>query len=264
LKSLYKTFYDLKHNNSGFGWDALTKQVTAPDDVWDTHIKKCPKAALFRNAPFPLYDELEKLCAHATATGNAAFNASGHGRGRRDSVESDAASKASSSPPDDALASGASSLIGGWSNGEDSGNEHASKKPKNGVSTARPSSVTDDTARAAVPKRVRKTQHEQLGNLNGTLQAMLDKIAEPSVPPPSYAQAAVAIPTAEPDVLTQAIQALQAEGKLSVEEQAVAVDMFIENTKSATAWLAMKPGAVRDLWIHNRIVARASIQQGLH
>ena len=134
------------------------------------------------------------------------------------------------------------------------------------MSTARPFS---DTVRAGAPKRVRQTQTSHLGNLTGSLEAILDRIAEPAlpVPPPSYAAISSnegpKIPVAD-DVLTQAIHLLQSESNLSVEEQTVAIDMFIENTKSATAWLAMKPGPVWDFWLHNRIIARVSIQQGLH
>jgi hypothetical protein len=74
LKSQYKIVNTLQQQ-SGFGWDEEKKMVTADKDVWNWYLESHPEAKPFRDKPFPLYDELNKLCHSVIATGNAAFNA---------------------------------------------------------------------------------------------------------------------------------------------------------------------------------------------
>ena len=46
IKKRYSIFKRVKEN-SGFGWDAATQQVTVPDAVWETYFKLHPAACEF-------------------------------------------------------------------------------------------------------------------------------------------------------------------------------------------------------------------------
>lgn len=39
LKREYQSYSDLLRFSSGFGWDPITKQFTAPDEVWEEYLK---------------------------------------------------------------------------------------------------------------------------------------------------------------------------------------------------------------------------------
>ena len=39
LRLVYREFKKLRDIPTGFGWDPVTKTVTAPDDVWDHYLK---------------------------------------------------------------------------------------------------------------------------------------------------------------------------------------------------------------------------------
>lgn len=39
MRPVYREFKKLRDIPTGFGWDPITKTVTAPDDVWDDYIK---------------------------------------------------------------------------------------------------------------------------------------------------------------------------------------------------------------------------------
>jgi hypothetical protein len=48
-------------DNSGFGWAADAKVVTAPDEVWEEYINAHKKAGEFRDKPLQFYDELHEI-----------------------------------------------------------------------------------------------------------------------------------------------------------------------------------------------------------
>ncbi|TFK64063.1 hypothetical protein BDN72DRAFT_775130 [Pluteus cervinus] len=62
---------------SGFGWDDVTKLVIASNDTWDAYIKSHPNMAKWRRTPFPLYDDMLFLVDGIVATGEGAFHAGG-------------------------------------------------------------------------------------------------------------------------------------------------------------------------------------------
>lgn len=66
-------------NNSGFGFHAVTKLATAPDDVWDAYITAHPDALQFRHATLPFYDELHQIFSTSIAIGTYAVAANGSG-----------------------------------------------------------------------------------------------------------------------------------------------------------------------------------------
>ena len=68
LKKKFKIFQALK-DNSGFGFDDVTKLPSAHDQVWKDYIDKHPESALFRYKTLPCYDELEQLFNGKIATG---------------------------------------------------------------------------------------------------------------------------------------------------------------------------------------------------
>jgi Myb/SANT-like DNA-binding domain len=280
LKGLFKVFESLK-NASGFGWDPLTKTVTAPDEVWQKYIRAHPKAAQFRDVPFPLYDDLYTLCASVIATGAASFNAASRFRQRSESLESDPDNSSEADPG--SLMAKEDSPAPSWEGSESPdeaqsaaiSSQPALKETKhtgtNPSSVAlKSSSVTEDDrtharGKSDPPKRRRQTQMGAFSDITSVLQTMITRIDEP---PPAYV-APPAPPPAPPaltseDILARAIRSVQDESSnIAPEDQPAVVDMFIEDTKAATAWLAMKPGLARDIWIQNRITARRCIQPGL-
>jgi len=73
LKKQFVEVHALR-NASGFGWDDGTKKVQASDSVWEAYLKSHPKAARWRVAPFPLYDEMHYLVNGIVATGADVFH----------------------------------------------------------------------------------------------------------------------------------------------------------------------------------------------
>eukprot|EP00733_Pompholyxophrys_punicea_P001099 Pompholyxophrys_punicea_v1_NODE_477_length_1875_cov_7.916484.p1 type:complete len:333 gc:universal NODE_477_length_1875_cov_7.916484:790-1788(+) len=67
-KRLYKIYHALI-NNSGFGIDPETKAPTAADHIWEYYLKAHPKAAIFKNKAWPLYDDFYGLFGEKVATG---------------------------------------------------------------------------------------------------------------------------------------------------------------------------------------------------
>lgn len=72
-KKKYKIFTRLR-DQSGFGWDELTKCVTAPFEVWEAYIREHSGAAQFRNATLPNFEDLDTLFSGRVATGQFAGN----------------------------------------------------------------------------------------------------------------------------------------------------------------------------------------------
>ena len=75
LKKKYKIFTRLR-DQSGFGWDELTKCITAPVEVWEAYIREHPLALQFRNATLPNLEDLDTLFSGRVATGQFAGNGS--------------------------------------------------------------------------------------------------------------------------------------------------------------------------------------------
>ncbi|KAF8046667.1 hypothetical protein N665_3537s0002 [Sinapis alba] len=48
LKREYQSYSDLLRFSSGFGWDPITKQFTAPDEVWEEYLKVIFESATAR------------------------------------------------------------------------------------------------------------------------------------------------------------------------------------------------------------------------
>jgi hypothetical protein len=234
--------------------------------VWDRYIESHPKAAQFRNAPFPLYDDLNELCENVIATGAAAFNAAQR-RARSESGSRASSERSrhhgSSKPPSE------TGSLNWNSNHDDVSDASTPERPsKKRTTTGYASSlVVEDRSRiekSEPTKRRRPTHMSLFTDLNGTLQSIVGKLDEPT-PPPLYVPPPVirAPPPTSEEALAQAVQLVQDETSLSEEDQTIAIDLFIEKPKAATVWIALKPGPVRNLWINNHIIARRSIQPGL-
>ncbi|PLW15215.1 hypothetical protein PCANC_11553 [Puccinia coronata f. sp. avenae] len=56
---------------SGFGWDELTCEVTASNDVWEKYLGSHPNAKKFQGMPFPEFRKLEIIFGLSAATGKA-------------------------------------------------------------------------------------------------------------------------------------------------------------------------------------------------
>ncbi|XP_058110259.1 uncharacterized protein LOC131253317 [Magnolia sinica] len=55
---------------SGFGWDDTRKCVTAEAKVWNAYIEMHPGMKVFRNIPFPQYDNMTIIAGTDYATGS--------------------------------------------------------------------------------------------------------------------------------------------------------------------------------------------------
>lgn len=58
LRKKHKSFVDLLRFSSGFGWDADTKNFTAPNEIWEEYLKvyKFLKELFYMHFVFVLYD----------------------------------------------------------------------------------------------------------------------------------------------------------------------------------------------------------------
>ncbi|PLW29650.1 hypothetical protein PCANC_27472 [Puccinia coronata f. sp. avenae] len=61
---------------SGFGWDELTCEVTASNDVWEKYLGSHPNAKKFQGVPFPEFWKLEIIFGLLAATGKASRSVS--------------------------------------------------------------------------------------------------------------------------------------------------------------------------------------------
>ncbi|XP_073063689.1 uncharacterized protein [Primulina eburnea] len=57
---------------SGFGWNDITKQIEAPEEVWDTLIKVYPEAKHVRHIAIPYFPVLREIFEKDRATGKGA------------------------------------------------------------------------------------------------------------------------------------------------------------------------------------------------
>ncbi|KAK9088690.1 hypothetical protein Scep_027772 [Stephania cephalantha] len=55
--------------NSGFGWDPVTKNFTASDEVWEEYFKSHPNQRHYQTDTFTDYDDLRIIVGNATASG---------------------------------------------------------------------------------------------------------------------------------------------------------------------------------------------------
>ncbi|RWR73024.1 Myb/SANT-like domain-containing protein [Cinnamomum micranthum f. kanehirae] len=54
---------------SGFGWDDITKRVTAEDQVWNDYLKAHPEYEYYRGKSFPDYEKFAIIYGDSTADG---------------------------------------------------------------------------------------------------------------------------------------------------------------------------------------------------
>ncbi|KAF2546751.1 hypothetical protein F2Q70_00021428 [Brassica cretica] len=70
LRKKHKSFVDLLRFSSGFGWDADTKNFTAPNEIWEEYLKGHKKHKYLRDDTFEDFEDLEKICGKNIAKGN--------------------------------------------------------------------------------------------------------------------------------------------------------------------------------------------------
>ncbi|KAF7372348.1 MYB transcription factor 08 [Mycena venus] len=118
-KSIKASFLEVQklRNLSGFGWDEGLQMVTASEEVWDAYIAKHPKAAYWKENPFPLYNDVLFLVEGIVATGAEAFHAgapgsttTSHGRGHM-AAGTRSASEDPRTPSEPASAAGDSNFM---------------------------------------------------------------------------------------------------------------------------------------------------------
>ncbi|XP_028785416.1 uncharacterized protein At2g29880-like [Neltuma alba] len=70
LKKNFSEIYDIfKNGLSGFAWNPSTQLWEAEDEVWDQLIESKPKAANWRDTPFPNYNKMIILYGNNRASG---------------------------------------------------------------------------------------------------------------------------------------------------------------------------------------------------
>ncbi|XP_048592642.1 uncharacterized protein At2g29880-like [Brassica napus] len=89
LKKEYHSYTDLLRFSSGFGWDPVTKQFTAPDEVWEEYLKAHPNNDNMKTKTFEAFEDLEVIFESATARGNNAFGLGGDATAEAFEVEND-------------------------------------------------------------------------------------------------------------------------------------------------------------------------------
>ncbi|XP_018460167.1 uncharacterized protein At2g29880 [Raphanus sativus] len=78
LKLQHQNCADLLRYSSGFGWDPLTKKITASNEVWNDYLKTHPKHKNLRSDTFEFFEDLQIIFGQGVATGK---NAVGLGDG---------------------------------------------------------------------------------------------------------------------------------------------------------------------------------------
>ncbi|XP_077250488.1 uncharacterized protein At2g29880-like [Tasmannia lanceolata] len=63
-------------SSSGFGWDPFTKNITAPEEVWDAYIVAHPEAASYRVKAVEEFEELKTILGNGFAVGSNAAQVS--------------------------------------------------------------------------------------------------------------------------------------------------------------------------------------------
>ena len=102
------------------------------------------------------------------------------------------------------------------------------------------SSVAEDdlsqpcSTKCEPPKRRRQTHNSFLTDVTGLIHTIIDKFDKVEAPPAYISPAIQAARTVE-DTLARAIKSIEAEESILPEDRAIAIDMFIEDTKAATA-----------------------------
>uniref|UniRef100_A0A0D3DNF3 Myb/SANT-like domain-containing protein n=2 Tax=Brassica TaxID=3705 RepID=A0A0D3DNF3_BRAOL len=89
LKKEYHSYTDLLRFSSGFGWDPVTKQFTAPDEVWEEYLKAHPNNDNMKTKTFEAFEDLQVIFESATARGNNAFGLGGDATAEAFEVEND-------------------------------------------------------------------------------------------------------------------------------------------------------------------------------
>ncbi|XP_013600996.1 PREDICTED: uncharacterized protein At2g29880-like [Brassica oleracea var. oleracea] len=73
LRKLYNSMQDLIRFSSGFGWDPISKNFTAPNQVWDDYEKAHPTKKSMRDENFEDYEDLQLIFEQGLATGKNAI-----------------------------------------------------------------------------------------------------------------------------------------------------------------------------------------------
>ncbi|KAF8104809.1 hypothetical protein N665_0167s0024 [Sinapis alba] len=69
LKKLYNSMQELTRYSFGFGWDPISKNFTAPSQVWDDYEKAHPSKKSMRDETFEDYEDLQLIFEQGLATG---------------------------------------------------------------------------------------------------------------------------------------------------------------------------------------------------
>ena len=151
--------------------------VTATDDVWEKYLVSHSDAKPLRNKPFPLYDEIDKLCARTTAT---AFNA-GHRRPRPTfpTPRSSSSDGDSEDEGDGGKTDGGSVPVKETST-QVSKSNHASRKP-----AEKKSKITSVTTSVSVSRQrrgsARVPSHRRLGQRGRRENRIKDTVLQPQL-----------------------------------------------------------------------------------
>ncbi|XP_010480990.1 PREDICTED: uncharacterized protein At2g29880-like [Camelina sativa] len=89
LRREYKLYSELLRFSSGFGWDPIRKQFTAPDDVWAAYLLGHPKHENLRTSTFEDFEDLQLIFETVIAKGNNTFGLGGDSNVETFEVEDD-------------------------------------------------------------------------------------------------------------------------------------------------------------------------------
>ncbi|ESQ38724.1 hypothetical protein EUTSA_v10029159mg [Eutrema salsugineum] len=89
LKKEYQSYAELLRCSSGFGWDPITKQFTASDEVWEEYFKGHPNHEYMRNNTFEDYEDLQIIFENVIARGSTVFGLGGNTNAATFEVEND-------------------------------------------------------------------------------------------------------------------------------------------------------------------------------
>ncbi|XP_010496443.1 PREDICTED: uncharacterized protein At2g29880-like [Camelina sativa] len=73
LRREYNVYSELLRFSSGFGWDPIRKQFTAPDDVWAAYLLGHPRHEKLRTSTFEDFEDLQLIFETVIAKGINTF-----------------------------------------------------------------------------------------------------------------------------------------------------------------------------------------------
>ncbi|KAL8532072.1 hypothetical protein ACS0TY_008618 [Phlomoides rotata] len=74
FKKQYNNMSSLMRNNSGFGWDPISKTFTATDEIWKEYLKSHPSHKNLRGKSMVDYEDLKIVVRGGTAGGNSSIS----------------------------------------------------------------------------------------------------------------------------------------------------------------------------------------------